>query len=440
MDNHEGDPKAAYCQDVNGSTNNRNTLVEVASASARNEGLAGTLPNNSGTVRLACAASSATVDSLPLKPISEDVPTPGPSLMKVLDGAQDNSSANIKANATAEGAEGKTPGLAESSPNGATRANVVSPAPEPAEAEIAMLPALQQCGTVADAHKRLYVAVAITYLAAPALPGLRKSMAFSKSDSGWFASLVPLGAIVGGLTGGRVLNTIGRRGALIVAALWFLTGWFCLAIGALKEVLFLGRVLTGVGTGTAALAVSVFISEISPPELRGFLNTGANLVLKSGIFFVYILGKFLNFWSLAIVCLIPAAIMTVALFWCHESPRWLLKKGHHQRASRALYFYGGPGAEAHLASLERVVSPGLDPAAAGGFTARDLTLPHIYRPTLCVLLAVTMQQMSAINAILAYAHDIFEEAGTTISADYAAITFSAIQARNAVLLGGELHH
>ncbi|XP_077564520.1 solute carrier family 2, facilitated glucose transporter member 8-like [Haemaphysalis longicornis] len=308
----------------------------------------------------------------------------------------------------------------------------------PAEAYAAAVPAQKPEETVADANKRVYFAVAVTYLAAlsfgfsvgypsPALPDLRKCKAFSESDSGWFASLVPLGAIFGGLMGGRELSLIGRRGTLILASTWFLSGWFLIVLGTPKAVLFVGRALTGIGSGMVALACSVFISEISPPKLRGLLNTGANLVLCTGILVVFILGKFLSFWLLAAVCLMPAAIMVVAFYWCPESPRWLLKSGHRERAAAALRFYVGPGAEAELVTLERAAAPGTDAAAEGVFSARDLALPYIYRPILCVTLVMTMQQMSAVSAIISYAHDIFEEAGTSMSADNAAVTVAAIQ-------------
>ncbi|XP_077525070.1 solute carrier family 2, facilitated glucose transporter member 8-like [Amblyomma americanum] len=313
---------------------------------------------------------------------------------------------------------------------------VPSTAPMP-EAEPAVVVAPDAVGTVVDARRRLYVAVAITYMASlsfgfslayssPALPNIRKVMTFSESDSGWFGSLVTLGAVIGGLTGGRHLSMIGRRGTLIASSVWFMVGWLCLVAGSPKAALFAGRVLTGVGTGMVALAVTVFISEISPAELRGLLNTGANLVLCSGILVVFILGKFLNFWMLAVCCLLPSACTSVSLFWCHESPRWLLKNGHRDRAAAALRFYLGPDAATEMTAMESALTRHGNDAAAS-FSLHDLAAPRVYRSLLCVLLTMTMQQMSAIGVIIAYAQDIFEDAGTSVSAENSAIIVAAIQ-------------
>ncbi|KAL3208719.1 hypothetical protein MRX96_052488 [Rhipicephalus microplus] len=82
------------------------------------------------------------------------------------------------------------------------------------DGEAVAIVAPDNVGTAADARRRLYVSVAVTYLAAlscglsmayssPALPGIRKVMEFSDGDSDCFGSLVTLGAVIGGVSGGK---------------------------------------------------------------------------------------------------------------------------------------------------------------------------------------------------------------------------------------------
>lgn len=263
------------------------------------------------------------------------------------------------------------------------------------------------------------------YIAFVALP---QSLQFCRNKVENVAVTALQAFLSSGRTPGRQLSRIGRRGTLITSSLWHMGGWACLAVATPKAALFVGRLLTGVGTGTVALAVTVFISEISPAELRGLLNTGANLVLCSGILLVFVLGKFFSFWMLAVCCMLPAAAMSVSLLWCHESPLWLLKNGWRDRAAAALRFYVGPFAATELAAMEQAVARRGGDAVAS-FTLRDLTSPHVYRSILCVLLAMSMQQLSAVGVIITFAQDIFEEAGTSVSAENAAIAVAAIQVR-----------
>ncbi|KAL1416295.1 hypothetical protein MTO96_006326 [Rhipicephalus appendiculatus] len=54
-------------------------------------------------------------------------------------------------------------------------------------------------------------------------------------------------------------------------------------------------------------------------------------------------------------------------------------------------------------------------------------MPYIYKPFFCTLLPMFMQQASAVCVILFYAQDIFEDAGTSISADDCTIIVGALQ-------------
>ncbi|KAL3196713.1 hypothetical protein MRX96_045114 [Rhipicephalus microplus] len=287
-------------------------------------------------------------------------------------------------------------------------------------------------GTEKDARRRLYLTAATAYMASmsfgfactyssPALPDIRKSIPFSSSDSGWFGSLVTLGAVFGGLAGGQLVNLVGRRGSLFAAAAWFMAGWLCIVFAPSTALLFAGRVLTGIAMGITALTVAVFISEISPSSIRGLLNTLANAILCVGILLTFFLGKYLSYRWLAAFCFAPSVIMALALFWVHESPRWLLQKGRREAAIASLHFYQGPKITEELSALDANLA-NMQP-----FALSDVTMPYIYKPFFCTLLPMFMQQASAVCVILFYGQDIFEDAGTSISADDCTIIVGAIQ-------------
>ncbi|XP_075549355.1 solute carrier family 2, facilitated glucose transporter member 8-like [Dermacentor variabilis] len=261
---------------------------------------------------------------------------------------------------------------------------------------------------------------AITY-SSPALPDVRPRMNFTVEDSAWFGSLVKCGSIFGGLLGGQLVNMVGRRATLFISCGWFLAGWLCIIFAQSIPLLFSGRALTGVAVGIVAPAVPVFISEICPSNIRGLLNTGSNVALYCGILATYVLGKWLAYQHLAIALMAPTVLMSVLLFWTKESPRWLLQKGRHEAALESALFYYGPEGKKELEAIEESL------CGTEQFRLRDLAVPHVYRPFLCMLMVMFVQQSSGVTVLVVYTHDIFREAGTSIPSDDCSIIIGVVQ-------------
>ncbi|XP_037517201.1 facilitated trehalose transporter Tret1 [Rhipicephalus sanguineus] len=260
----------------------------------------------------------------------------------------------------------------------------------------------------------------LTY-SSPALPDLRPKMNFTIDDSAWFGSLVKFGSIFGGLLGGPLVNIAGRRTTLFVSCGWFLAGWLFIIFAKSIPLLFAGRAVTGVAVGIVAPAVPVFISEICPSHIRGLLNTGSNVFLFCGMLATYVLGKWLTYQNLAVALMAPTILMVVLLFWTKESPRWLLQKGRRDAALESLLFYQGPEGKKELAAIEESL------CGTESLRLRDLALPYIYRPFLCLLLVMFLQQSSVVTVIVVYTHDIFREAGTSMAPEDCSIIIGVVQ-------------
>ncbi|KAH6930625.1 hypothetical protein HPB50_015573 [Hyalomma asiaticum] len=285
---------------------------------------------------------------------------------------------------------------------------------------------------VAASRRRLYLCVAAAYLAmmsaglmcaysSPALPDIREQFSLTKDEVTWFGSLVLPGAVLGGLIGGQLVNLIGRRKTMVTVAMWFVSGWVCILFAPSTPWLMVGRFLTGGGMGTAAPATSVYLSEVSPAHLRGLLNTGCNLLMAVGILMGYVMGKWLYYTWLAIACLVPASVSGAAFaLYVQETPRWLILKGRRSQALEMLKFYRGPCVGEEFSSLERSV------ADTPGLTICEMRKRHIYKPILYSLLPMFMQQAGAVNVVLFYAKDIFEEAGTSLDSHNCSIIIGGV--------------
>lgn len=139
-----------------------------------------------------------------------------------------------------------------------------------------------------------------------------------------------------------------------------------------------------------------------------FLGFCANLA-------VYDTGKIA--WRLQIgSAFIPAVPLVLLIFFCPESPRWLMKKGRYQAAFRSyLRLRNSPLQAArdlyyvHCQLVEETVAFGHSTYL--GRLAKLFTVPRIRRATLACTIVMLAQQMCGINIIAFYSSSVFQEAG-----------------------------
>ena len=69
----------------------------------------------------------------------------------------------------------------------------------------------------------------------------------------------------------------------------FIAGALLLALPKSYGVLLFGRLVVGVGVGMSSLLVPVYISEVSPKQIRGRLTTLNTLVVTFGQVIAYVI-------------------------------------------------------------------------------------------------------------------------------------------------------
>lgn len=231
------------------------------------------------------------------------------------------------------------------------------------------------------------------------------------------------GAAVGALAGGRLADLFGRRSLLIVTALIFGAGAILCALAPTPAILIVGRIIVGLGIGLSSGAVPVYISEVSPPESRGWTVSIFQLAITLGILLAYLVDyAFASIqgwrWMFGLA-VVPAGIFALGMLFLPESPRWLAKRGHHDAAHKALLRIRGPAAaETELREIESSLSLSEE---HGNW--RDLLIPSL-RPALLIGIGLAvLQQVTGINTVIYYAPIILQSAG--ISSDSGAILATA---------------
>ena len=124
-----------------------------------------------------------------------------------------------------------------------------------------------------------------------ALEGIQRDLKLSPMLVEVVTSWVTLGALVGSLAGGEIADRLGRRKALLAAAVLFAAGAAVEAFAPGVTILVAGRLLVGFGVGVAAVAAPLYAAELAPAEQRGRFVSAYQLAITIGIFLAYLIDQ-----------------------------------------------------------------------------------------------------------------------------------------------------
>jgi MFS family permease len=137
-------------------------------------------------------------------------------------------------------------------------------------------------------------------------------------------------------------HRLGRRGTIFLAAIFSLLAPIGSATTQHWGQLAACRVLLGIGMGLKEVTVPVFSAEVAPTNIRGGLVMSWQVWTAFGIF----LGTCANLvvvntgdiaWRLQLgSAFIPAVPLVLGVWFCPESPRWLISKKNFAKAYRSL--------------------------------------------------------------------------------------------------------
>ncbi|XP_072908749.1 solute carrier family 2, facilitated glucose transporter member 8 isoform X1 [Hemitrygon akajei] len=245
----------------------------------------------------------------------------------------------------------------------------------------------------------------------PAIPELESDvnpdLKLDSTQASWFGSLVTIGAAVGGIVGGWLVDKLGRKLSLMLCGLPFIIG-FTVIVGARNIwMLYAGRIVTGLASGITSLVVPVYISETAHPKVRGLLGSCVQLMVVIGIMGAYVGGMVLPWYWLAVLSSVPPTIMVLLMYFMPETPRYLLSRNQYSEALAALAWLRGPEVdyEQECRQIEESCN-----TQDSKFALSDLKDPTVYKPFLIGIFLMLFQQLSGINAVMFYAETIFEHA------------------------------
>jgi sugar porter (SP) family MFS transporter len=260
----------------------------------------------------------------------------------------------------------------------------------------------------------------------------------SPSQFGLVSSIYTLGGLLGALLAGPVSTKHGRLFALRATTIFFILGPVAETLAPNIPVLGLGRMLSGVGSGASIVVGPIYISEIAPPNSKGFFGAFTQVMTNVGILITQTLGYFLSEGSKWRIILAVAGIIggleLLGLTLVPESPIWLADHQKEDVAKRVLQRIRGIDADIHgeLAgssgstrsedeageeqSLLSPPSSNLPPKQPPVTMGQVFTDPY-YRPAIIAVVGIMIaQQFTGINSIIMYSVSLLQSILPTTAA------------------------
>ncbi|XP_070506783.1 facilitated trehalose transporter Tret1-like [Chironomus tepperi] len=246
----------------------------------------------------------------------------------------------------------------------------------------------------------------------------------SELDFSILGSVLNLGAASICVLAGLMINHYGRRGTMILVLIPFILGW-CLLITAINvSMLIIGRALLGMACGVCCVSCPVYVGEIADKEIRGKLGSFFQLLITTGIMFVYILGAYSSSQITSSVCGFIPVLFGVCIFFCPESPTFYVMRGKHDKAIKSLARFRDESADLY-AELNYLIEE--DELRRSQNVKAALRRKSSIKGMVIALGLMFFQQLSGINAVIFYTTTIFKDAKIEIKPEFATIVLGIIQ-------------
>ncbi len=250
-----------------------------------------------------------------------------------------------------------------------------------------------------------------TAIVAGATRYMKEQFSLNSLQEGWAVSVVLIGCMFGAGLAGPVSDRVGRRRLMLISAVLFFVSAIGCAVPRTITEFVLFRFVGGLGIGSAAVLSPLYIAEVSPARIRGALVSVNQMAIVTGILLAYFINWVFagagpaNWRYMYATGAIPSVFFFLLLLRVPESPRWLVKRGREEEATRVLSRVDT--AEAAVREIRDIKETlALETGSFG-----ELSRPGFRRPLFIAIVLAVFQQTTGINAILYYAPRIFESAG-----------------------------
>ncbi|MBR5403446.1 MAG: sugar porter family MFS transporter [Bacteroidales bacterium] len=180
---------------------------------------------------------------------------------------------------------------------------------------------------------------------------VKMQFGLSTGGEGWYVGCALIGSILGVLIAGMMSDFMGRKKTMLISALLFSISAIGCAVSQDFTQLVIFRIVGGFGIGIVSIVSPVYISEVSPAEVRGTMVSLYQLFITIGFLLAYLANYLIlkgtsmaDYWRPMLGAeAIPDLLFLVLIFFIPESPRWLAVRGERQDKSEEWKALREPG-------------------------------------------------------------------------------------------------
>jgi sugar porter (SP) family MFS transporter len=262
---------------------------------------------------------------------------------------------------------------------------------------------------------------------------LREQFSLSPAMEGWSVSSALAACAVGAVASGILSDKFGRKYVLLFSGLLFIVCAIGCGMANSVSMLVIFRIIGGLGVGLASMVSPLYISEVSPSQVRGGMVTLYQFAITVGILLAYFSNAWVqnyasnhlnteggNFWAYAMIQepwrgmflmqIIPASLFTFLMFLVPESPRWLVKMNRAGTAINIFSKITNPTkAQEEVVAIQKTISP------KGMSFEKLFTTPKLRKALFVGMCLSLFSELSGITIVIYYGADIFTKAGFTLS-------------------------
>lgn len=265
-----------------------------------------------------------------------------------------------------------------------------------------------------------------------ALPYLKATSHFSRSQLSFVVAAVLLGSVISTLFAGLLADWMGRKPLMTLSGAMFVISIPMIALAHGYSLLVFGRLLQGVSGGLIGVVVPLYLAECLTASNRGKGTGVFQWLLTLGIAAAAIVAFYFSirvdevaklgdparlfafensawrgiFW----VSLPPGVLFVIGSLMVAESPRWLLRHGRNEAAQAALLrSRSETQADLELKEMREAAAAEKNKSTTKtkeSLLRRKYVIPFVLA---CIILAFT--QATGINSIIPYNTDILLQSG-----------------------------